>query len=189
MKVTKLRIGGTLLTIALMGSLVGALAAGAFSGGGEEGRIGQLSGHQEEITQDGEVTAVEYEHAIADALDCAARQGLEILRAPEVGLDGVTLEYNYGTEDKALVDTYLATFDKCYLEHAYVVDVLFQTSVEVETLREENLAALEACTGTSLDEIRRGEIEENKLDVCRELSGTVETATIDPGLLTELITQ
>lgn len=95
-----------------------------------------------EAFSDGHLSFAEYEAAINVALHCAAEQGVQVSTA-EVGLDGVTLDYSI--YEGSMGERAIAVFDECYDKHAHSVDLLFQTSDEVEAARAQYIAKMTEC--------------------------------------------
>jgi len=155
---------------------------------------GSLSAEQERAMSDGVITVAEYESAISRSLECLDNGADVLITEPAVGIDGVRLEYTYRTNSSEAYDTAAALFETCYLQHGFVIDVLYQTSPEVEAAAKANLAKVATCMDRPIPgdgETFTDFAESPKFEICTMDRGLSERpgATFDPGRLSTFVAE
>lgn len=148
---------------------------------------GEISRTSSSILEDGKISESEYLLALDELLDCVESEGVAVSQQPARQIDGVNFDYAYGASDGESFDRAHEQFTACYLANFYIVDILYQTSPEVEETASANLKTIEQCTGHSREDIAQGKVDKKAVESCVEGLPRSADATFDQDLLHDLV--
>lgn len=150
-------------------------AVAAVNGLGGKSDVGEVDTDrgQTEILSDSKVTFDEYRNTLMLAIECARDEGVSV-SDPEVGADGVTLDYSVYEGDAG--EATITVFDNCYNRLAHAVDLAFQTSDEVNVARQVYVDTMISCVYGS---------EEKAIEANGDLSSVIYPAERPTALFLE----